>query len=106
MSAHEDVEKPDKLAMLTAESILQLIYGDDLTGCEVNPESIATLVGEAFKQRDKQSTELLNLYAKVAEAVHILSTPPDAAKVTNPDELRNLLTDRLEQYLKEYSEDI
>ena len=100
MSAHEQSEstdKPDKLAILTADAILQLIYGDDLLGCKVNRDSVATLVGESFKQRDKQTTELLNLYSKVAEAVQILSTPPDATKVTNPTELHNLLTDRLDR---------
>jgi len=97
MSAHEQSDKPDKLASLTADAILQLIYGDDLAGCKVSPDSVATLVGEALKQKDRQSTELLNLYSKVAEAVHILSTPPDATKVTNPAELHDLLSDRLDR---------
>jgi len=100
MSANEPTEnqdKPDKLAILTADAILQLIYGDDLLGCKVSPDSIAMLVNEALKQHNRHGAELLNLFGKVAEAVHLLSTPPDATKVANPAELQAVLSDRLDR---------
>jgi len=91
--------RPDKWMLLTAEEILQTIYGDDLKGCSIRPETIAIIVSEAMKQRDLHSRELLGLYGKVVEAVHVLSTPPDGVQVTSPGTLQSLLSDRLDKIL-------
>jgi predicted translin family RNA/ssDNA-binding protein len=87
---------PDRLALLTAEEILRTIYGDDLKGCAVSLDSIAEIVGYALKQTANQNAEWLELYDKVIEAVHLLSTPPDISKVTEPKELQSLLSQRLD----------
>jgi hypothetical protein len=87
---------PEKLATAVAEEILRLIYGDDYQGCEINPVSIASLIQEGYDQQQIQSKELLQVYQKVVEAIHLLSTPPDSTAVRNPDELRCLLSQRLD----------
>jgi hypothetical protein len=87
---------PDNLSLLTAEEVLRTIYGDDLKGCTVSLETVATIIAEASKQRERQSYELLNLYEKVVEAVRVLSTPPDKSKITTPDGLQTLLIQRLD----------
>src|SRR6516225_8758456 len=88
--------QPDPLAFVTAEEILQAIYGDDLKGCAVSLESVAAIVDGSLKQTAARSAEWMELYDKVIEAVYVLSTPPDKSKVTDPKELQSLLTQRLD----------
>ena len=88
--------EPDKLAAFLAEEILRSIYGDDYQGCSVNPDQLAGVIQKGLKQRQSQADDLLELYEKVIEAVDLLSTPPDVTKVTDPDQLRLLLTERLD----------
>jgi len=88
--------QPEKLATSVAEEILRLIYGDDYQGCKINPVAIARVVQEGYDQHQIQSKELLQVYQKVVEAIHLLSTPPDSTAVRNPDELRSLLSQRLD----------
>ena len=87
---------PAPLAVVTAEDILRAIYGDDLKGCPVTLDSIAAIIDRALQQTAARNGEWLELYEKVVEAVHILSTPPDKTKVTEPAELQALLTQRLD----------
>ncbi len=85
------------LAISTAEEILRTIYGDDFRGCTVTLESIAGVVEGALKRQQGQNErELLDLYEKVVEALHLLSTPPNANGVTDPEQLRALLGERLD----------
>ena len=87
---------PDKLSSFVAEEVLRAIYGDDYQGCTVNPEQIASVVRKAIEHHQAHCEDLLELYEKVVEAVDLLSTPPDATKVTDPDQLRTLLGERLD----------
>ncbi|SPE53326.1 hypothetical protein SBV1_1700010 [Verrucomicrobia bacterium] len=91
MSADQVPERP---ALRTAEEILRTIYGDDLKGCTVSLETIAALIDKSSGQALPR--ELLDLYEKVVEAVHLLSTPPKPEKLTTPEELRTLLGERLD----------
>jgi len=88
--------QPDPLAFVTAEDVLRAIYGDDLKGCTVTLDSIAAIIDRGLQQTAARNGEWLELYEKVVEAMHILSTPPDKAKVTDPTELQALLTQRLD----------
>ena len=88
--------QPTPLAFVTAEDVLRAIYGDDLKGCTVTLDSIATIIDRGLQQTAARNGEWLELYEKVVEAMHILSTPPDKAKVTDPTELQALLTQRLD----------
>src|SRR5258707_5127175 len=88
--------QPDGPSLQVAEEILRKIYGDDFKGCTVSLESIAAIVNDAFSQRESQTHELLELYEKLVEALHLLSTPPGADKLTNANELRELLSERLD----------
>ena len=93
MSANAE---PDRVTLLIAEEVLRAIYGDDLKGCPVSLEQIAQVIGNALKQREAQTRGLLDVYEKVIEALHLLSKPPDASKIADPNELRSLLTERLD----------
>jgi len=87
---------PDKLANLTAEEILRTIFGDDLKGCNVTLDTIASIIGEALRQRSEEERDLIEMYEKLVEALDLLSTPPQTDKVPGPDELRTLLGERLD----------
>jgi hypothetical protein len=87
---------PEKLATFLAEEILRTIYGDDYKGCTVSPDQIAAVIQKGLQQGRGQTDDLLELYEKVVEAVDLLSTPPDVTKVTDPDKLRSLLSERLD----------
>jgi hypothetical protein len=89
-------EPPDALAFVTAEEVLRAIYGDDLNGCTVSLDIVAGIVDNSLRQTAARNGEWLELYEKVVEAVHLLSTPPDKTKVTEPKELQVLLTQRLD----------
>jgi hypothetical protein len=82
-------------ASLLAEEILRAIYGDDLQGCTVSLDKIAAIVGKGIHQ-SAWTNELLALYEKVVEAVHLLSDPPPAENITDPKELQSLLSQRLD----------
>jgi hypothetical protein len=86
----------DKLAAILAEEILRAIFGDDYHGCTVNPDDIAAVIHKGLQQRQTQTDDLLELYEKVVEAVDLLSTPPDVSKVNDPEQLRALLSERLD----------
>lgn len=81
-------------ASLVAEEILRTIYGDDLKGCTVTLESIATIIRNGIPQETPK--ELLMLYEKVVEAAHVLSAPPPADKVGSPEDLHALVIKRLD----------
>ena len=88
--------QPEPQAFIAAEEVLRTIYGDDLKGCTVTLDSIAAIIDKSLKQTAARHTEWLELYEKVIEAVHILTTPPDKTKVTAADGLQALLTQRLD----------
>jgi hypothetical protein len=87
---------PEKLALSVAEEILRILYGDDYQGCKIDPAAIAAVIQQGYDHQLVQSKELLGVYQKVVEAIHLLSTPPDIAAVKSPDELRTLLSQRLD----------
>lgn len=82
--------------MLVGEEILGTIFGEDLQGCPVTLEQIARIVQDSANQRREQDKNLIETLGQLVEAIHLLSTPPDLSKVPNPDELRSLLTERLD----------
>ena len=83
------------LAVATAEEILRTIYGDDFAGCNVTLDQIAEIAGRAMKQQEIQGRDLLELYEKVVEALHLLSTPPVTDNISDPTVLPKLLSERL-----------
>jgi hypothetical protein len=90
-----DNAHPGELASLLAEEILRTIYGDDLKGCTVNLDSIAAIIGKGINQ-SAPTKELLALYEKVVEAVHLLSEPPPTERIADPKALQSLLSKRLD----------
>jgi len=88
--------QPSELAVSIAEEVLRIIYGEDYAGCNVSPATIATVIQNGLQTHDTATKDLIGLYEKVVEAVHLLSTPPDGNKVSQPDELRSLLSQRLD----------
>ena len=88
--------EPDPLATHAAEEILRSIYGDDLKGCPVTLDQIATPIQQALSQKVEGAKELLDVYEKVVEAIHLLSVPPENAKSLDANALRSLLGERLD----------
>jgi len=91
---------PDPLSMEAAEEVLRRIFGDDLAGCPVTLDEIARVIHQGIGQGTDQQKELIEMYEKAIEAVNLLSTPPGPAEVSNPEQLRSLLGDRLDAILK------
>ena len=88
--------QPEGLAMLVAEEVLRTIYGDDFQGCTVSPETIAGIVREAISQCGAKDKALVDMYEKVVQGIHRLSTPPDLSQVADANVLRSLLSERLD----------
>jgi len=84
------------IANAVAEEVLRHIYGDDLLGCKVSLDEIAALIEEGLKQERNQNRELLEMYEKAIEAVDLLSRPPQAIDIPRPEQLRSILSDRLD----------
>lgn len=89
-----------RIATIVAEEVLRRIYGDDLVGCKVSLEEIAAIIEEGFKQNKQQQHELVEMYEKAIEAVHLLSTPPQSSEMPSPEALRSMLSDRLDAIQK------
>jgi hypothetical protein len=87
---------PGPSASDIAEQVLQRIYGDDFAGCNVDPNEIASIIEAALKTHKQRTTDLLDLYDKVVEAIELLSTPPEPGRVTEKRELATILSERLD----------
>jgi hypothetical protein len=88
--------EPDPVALQMAEDILRHIYGDDLKGCPVNLESVADIIRKGVNQQQRGANELIDLYERLVEALHLLSNPPDPGKINDPAEWQKFLSQRLD----------
>lgn len=89
-------ESRNATAETAAQEILRVIYGEDLEGCAVRPERIASIVVQALSQHPLPATELFELYEKGMEAVHLLASPPMDGEPIAPEDLPGLLSGRLD----------
>ena len=89
-------ESRNATAETAAQEILRAIYGDDLAGCAVRPERIASIVVQALNQHPLPDGELFELYEKGLEAVHLLASPPKDGEPIAPEDLPGLLSGRLD----------
>lgn len=88
--------QPDRISRLVAEELLATIFGDDLAGCPVSLDQVALIVQEAVEQRAAQDAKLLDLHSTVINSIQQLATPPESARNASPNELRSLLSERLD----------
>jgi hypothetical protein len=86
-----------KAARAAAEEILRIIYGDDLTGCTVSLDRITDVIATAMTGQAHVDRAIAELNEKAYEAIRLLSTPPADGASLNADELRSLLSDRLDK---------
>jgi len=86
-----------KAARAAAEEILRIIYGDDLAGCTVSLDRITGVISSAMTGQAHVDRAIAELNDKAYEAIRLLSTPPADGSSLNPDELRSLLSDRLDK---------
>jgi len=89
-------EVSDPVALQLAEDVLRHIYGEDLKGCTVSLESVASIVAKGVNQQQRGANELLDLYEKLVEALHLLSNPPEAGKISDAAEWQKFLSQRLD----------
>jgi hypothetical protein len=86
-----------KAARAAAEEILRIIYGDDLTGCTVSLDRITGVIATAMTGQGQVDRAIAELNDKAYEAIRLLSTPPANGAALDADELRSLLSDRLDK---------
>ena len=86
-----------KAARAAAEEILRIIYGDDLAGCTVSLDRITGVIASAMTGQAQVDRAIAELNDKAYEAIRLLSTPPGDGASLNADELRSLLSDRLDK---------
>jgi hypothetical protein len=86
----------DPVALQLAEDVLRQIYGEDLKGCAVSLESIASIIAKGINQQQRGAHELLDLYEKLVEALHLLSNPPETGKISDSAEWQTFLSQRLD----------
>jgi hypothetical protein len=86
-----------KAARAAAEEILRIIYGDDLTGCTVSLDRITEVIATAMTGQAQVDRAIADLNDKAYEAIRLLSTPPANGTSLNADELRSLLSERLDK---------
>jgi hypothetical protein len=86
-----------KGARAAAEEILRIIYGDDLAGCTVSLDRITAVIATAMTGQAHVDRAIAELNDKAYEAIRLLSTPPADGASLNADELRSLLSDRLDK---------
>src|SRR2546423_14765263 len=87
----------EKAARAAAEEILRIIYGDDLAGCTVSLDRITDVISSAMTEQAQVDRAIAELNDKAYEAIRLLSTPPANGSSLNADELRSLLSDRLDK---------
>jgi len=93
-----DSEHPTRqAARAAAEEILRIIYGDDLAGCTVSLDRITGVISSAMTGQAQVDRAIAELNDKAYEAIRLLSTPPADGSTLNADELRSLLSDRLDK---------
>lgn len=93
-----DPEHPtQKAARAAAEEILRIIYGDDLAGCTVSLDRITGVIASAMTGQAQVDHAIAELNDKAYEAIRLLSTPPANGSSLDADELRSLLSDRLDK---------
>ena len=93
-----DSEPPtQKAARAAAEEILRIIYGDDLAGCTVSLDRITDVISSAMTGQTLVDRAIADLNEKAYDAIRLLSTPPADGASLNADELRSLLSDRLDK---------
>ena len=85
------------VARAAAEDILRLIYGDDLAGCTVSLDKITGIILSAIAGHAEFNRAVVDLNQKAYEAIRLLSTPPVNGQSLKADELRSLLSDRLDK---------
>src|SRR5437868_3607297 len=86
-----------KAARAAAEEILRIIYGDDLVGCTVSLDRITAVILGAMTGQAQVDRAIAELNDKAYEAIRLLSTPPPNGQLLNADELRSLLSERLDK---------
>ena len=93
-----DLDRPiANAARVTTEEILRIIYGDDLEGCTVSLDRITEVISTAMAGQAQFDRAIADLNEKAYDAIRLLSTPPANGSSLNADELRSLLSDRLDK---------
>ncbi|HKP01889.1 MAG TPA: hypothetical protein VJU77_00880 [Chthoniobacterales bacterium] len=86
-----------KVARAAAEDILRIIFGDDLEGCRVSLDQVTDVISSAMAGQADFNRAVSELNDKAFEAIRTLSTPPANGATLNADELRSLLSERLDK---------
>ena len=85
---------PGKLATDTAEKILVAIYGEDLTGCQISPDSVAGVIQQAMNVETRDYRQLAEALIGAIRQIQVVATPPDKSEVESVQDLAETLGKR------------
>ena len=79
-----------------AVQVLRRICGDNPTEWNVSPNDITAIIEQGLDSERQQHRELLEIYQQAIEAVDLLSRPPLWPERPQEEQLRSMLSDRLQ----------
>ena len=78
-----------------AAQVLWRIYGQP-SEWKVTADEIATIIDQGLNDERRQHRELVEVYREALQAVDLLSQPPQWPEGPQREQLRSMLSDRLE----------
>ena len=84
------------IANAIAVQVLRRIYGDNPSGWNVSPNDLAAIIDHGLDHERQQHREQLEIYQQAIEAVDLLSKPPLWPERPQEEQLRSMLSDRLQ----------
>ena len=83
-------------AIAVAVKVLRRIYGESPSEWTVSLNEVAAIIDTGLNEDRRRQQELVEAYQQTIEAVDILSKPPLWPEQPRQQQLRSMLSDRLE----------
>lgn len=79
-----------------AAQVLRRVYGENPSEWKVSLNEIAAIIDQGLNDERREHRELVEIYQQAIEAVDLLAAPPLWPEGPQREQLRSLLSDRLE----------
>ena len=89
-----DPLRSSKAAQDAAEKVLVAIYGEDLSGCTINPDAVSAIIQGSIDSETKDYRQLAEALIGALQQIQIVATPPGKSEIRGTDELVQLLGSR------------
>jgi hypothetical protein len=90
---------PERMSVETAERVLAHIYGEDLHGCTVSLEEVASIIDKSYLGHTRSSRALIQALGEVLRNVEVLATPPTKDSIQDVTQLVGVLGERTDTIL-------